>query len=104
MITHYLAFPDETTFLSIAEKIGATSFDENGQIILNAYTREWSIDVVGAIVKTILIENTDGEDPQIISTTIPGYHVNIVYLNGDSLPEEFAEYVVTPKTPCRNFS
>ena len=93
MITYFLQFPDESTFLSIAQSIGAIIETEDGPQ-LQAYTHSWSLDCIGTITKS----DSEGN----VIETIPGYHVNAIFLI--PFPEEFEPYVVNPSTPIRVFA
>ena len=93
MTTYYLRFPDRSTFLSLAQTIGAIIETEDGPE-LQAYNHSWSLDCIGIITKT------DSEGKLI--ETIPGYHVNAIFIK--SFPEEFEPYIVNPSTPSRVFA
>jgi len=106
----YFKWSSEKTWITAAKKAGfyktVTAEDEEGNIItsevLDAYTHEHSIDVVGVIYKGGKWE--EQEDGTIKEIEAPvkqdGFHVN--YLG--PLPTDWDKQSVSPKTPVRVFA
>ena len=93
-MTHFLRFPDESTWTAAATKAGFVADDT-----LAAYTHDRAIDVVGTITRG---GEYDPETGEVISApeVIDGWHVNYA---GD-LPDGWEEYVVRPEHPVRVFA
>jgi hypothetical protein len=90
-MTHFLRFPDESTWTAAATEAGFITDDT-----LAAYTHDRAIDVVGII----LIGGTyDPETGDVITppVVLDGWHVNY---QGD-LPDAWKQYVVNPEQPVR---
>ena len=90
-MTHFLRFPDESTWTAAATEAGFIVDDT-----LAAYTHDRAIDVVGTITR-------GGEyDPEtgvviVAPEVLDGWHVNFA----GELPDGWDEYVVSPEQPVR---
>ena len=102
----YFKWADEATWKTAAKKAGfyktVTDLDDEGKEttseVLDAYTHEHSIDVVGVIYKG---GKWDDEGKEIEAPVKqPGFHVN--YLG--PLPTGWDKKSVSPKTPVRVFA
>ena len=102
----YFKWTSEKTWKTAAKKAGfyktVTEEDEEGNIItsevLDAYTHEHSIDVVGVIYKGGTWDDEGNEIEAPVKQD--GFHVN--YLG--PLPEGWDKKAVYPKTPVRVFA
>ena len=98
----FFRFTDEAAWVAAAKAAGfyVTVTDEKGvdSEVLQAYTRDHAIDVIGTIPEG---GEWDEEGNQIVAATIlPGWHVN--YL-GD-LPDGWDTFEVKPGLPYRVFA
>ena len=93
-MTHFLRFPDESTWTAAASEAGFITDDT-----LAAYTHDHAIDVVGTITRG---GEYDPETGEVISApeVLDGWHVNYA---GD-LPDGWEQYVVRPEQPVRVFA
>ena len=93
-MTHFLRFPDESTWTAAASEAGFITDDT-----LAAYTHDRAIDVVGTITRG---GEYDPETGEVISApeVLDGWHVNYA---GD-LPDGWEQYVVRPEQPVRVFA
>ena len=99
----YFRFTDESAWVTAAKAAGfyTTITDEEGveSEVLQAYTAERAIDVIGTLYNDDGVYNKEGEEVSA-PTAMAGFHVN--YL-GD-LPEGWDAYEVTPEQPKRIFA
>ena len=98
----YFRFTDEAAWVTVAKAAGfyVTVTDEQGveSEVLQAYTSDHAIDVIGTITEG---GEWDEDGNEIVApTAIAGWHVN--YL-GD-LPEGWGNYEVSPESPHRIFA
>jgi len=92
-MTHFLRFPDESTWTAAATEAGFITDDT-----LVAYTHDRAIDVVGTITRG---GEYDAEGEVIVAPIVlDGWHVNFA----GALPEGWDEYVVEPEQPVRVFA
>lgn len=93
-MTHFLRFPDESTWTAAASEAGFITDDT-----LAAYTHDRAIDVVGTITRG---GEYDPETGDVISApeVIDGWHCNYV----GELPKGWEGYVVRPEQPVRVFA
>jgi len=97
MKTQFFTFPDESTFLAIAETAGLM---QEGCLVTASH--DYAIDVVGIIHKptgNMLDDGEGGLYPE--QAPIIGWHVNIAC---NDIHEAFADYEVFPVTPSRIFA
>jgi len=93
----YFKFPDEQTWLTEATNAGFFKTDHEGNEFLDAYTHEYSIDVVGVIFTS---GEYDNEGNEIVApVALDGYHINFI----GTPPEGWGQYEVSPSTPYRKF-
>ena len=94
-MTHYLRFPDESTFRSAAFVAGLC--DEEG--IYNQYTHDHAMDIVGVIYNNDAVVDPDGT---VVTPATPkaGWHVNYI----GPLPTSWDQYLVAPVAPYRVFA
>ena len=91
----FFRFPDEATGMAALEAAGLLTKD--GEFITASHGH--ALDVVGVITR-------GGEwDPEtgkvlVAPTVLDGWHVNFM----GELPEDWANYVVTPEQPVRVFA
>ena len=99
----FFRFTDEAAWLTAARAAGfmTTVTDEEGEEseVLQAYTADHAIDVIGVLYNDDGVYDEEGEETTP-PTAMTGWHVN--YL-GD-LPEGWASFEVTPETPKRVFA
>ena len=99
----FFRFTDEAAWLTAARAAGflTTVTDDEGveSEVLQAYTADHAIDVIGVLYND---DGVYGDDGEIITpaTVMPGWHVN--YLG--ALPEGWEAFEVTPGTPKRVFA
>jgi hypothetical protein len=99
----FFRFTDEVAWVTAAKAAGfyVTVTNDEGveSEVLQAYTRDHAIDVIGVLYNDDGVYNEEGE---VITppTVMPGWHIN--YL-GD-LPEGWESYEVSPESPCRIFA
>lgn len=98
MSTTYLRFPDETTGMTALDAAGFTTTDEDGNTVVLTASHTHAIDVVGAITIGGTYDPETGEvlTPPVL---LDGWHVNMI----GELPDDWQQYVVTPKHPARIF-
>ena len=102
----YFKWTSEATWITAAKKAGfyktVTDIDDEGKAttseVLDAYTHEHSIDVVGVIYKGGKWDDEGNEIEAPVKQ--PGFHVN--YLG--PLPTGWDKTAVYPKTPARVFA
>ena len=102
----YFKWTSEKTWKTAAKKAGfyktVTDIDDEGKEttseVLDAYTHEHSIDVVGVIYKGGKWDDEGNEIEAPVKQ--PGFHVN--YLG--PLPKGWDKKAVYPKTPVRVFA
>lgn len=96
-------FTDEAAWITAAKAAGfyVTVIDEEGveSDVLNAYTADRAIDVIGTLYNDDGVYNEEGEEVTA-PTPMDGWHVN--YL-GD-LPDGWETYEVHPEPPKRIFA
>ncbi len=91
--TIFLRFPDEATFIASLPE-GFACHGETGSPLPEGITH---ISIVGAIY---IGGQWDAEGVVIEAPTqLPGFHVNAL----GTLPDAWAQYVVTPSAPSRTF-
>jgi hypothetical protein len=90
-MTHFLRFPDESTWTAAATEAGFITDDT-----LVAYTHDRAIDVVGTITRGGEYDPETG-DVIVAPEVLDGWHVNFA----GELPEGWDEYVVEPANPVR---
>ena len=92
-MTYFLRFSDESAWTAAATEAGFLIDDT-----LTAYTHGHAIDVVGVITRG----GEYDEDGKVLvkPTVLPGFHVNFA----GTLPETWAEFVVSPADPYRVFA
>ena len=92
-MTDYFKFPDESTFIGLAEAEGLV--DAEGALVISSATH--AIDVVGTITQG----GTYDENGEVITTpeVLPGYHVNTQGISSES----WESYRVIVNTPVRIF-
>jgi len=99
----FFRFADEAAWLTAARAAGfiKTVTDEEGveSEVLQAYTADHAIDVIGALYNDDGVYSEDGETITP-ATVMTGWHVN--YLG--ALPEGWEEFEVTPVNPKRVFA
>ena len=96
----FFRFTDEATWVAAAKAAGFYVTDpETESELLQAYTAERAIDVIGTLYDDDGVYNEEGEEVSA-PTAMAGFHVN--YL-GD-LPEGWDVYEVTPEQPKRIFA
>ena len=98
----FFRFTDEAAWVTAAKAAGfyATVTDEEGveSEVLQAYTRDHAIDVVGIITEG---GEWDEEGNELVAPTVlDGYHVNYQ----GALPDGWEQYEVTPTQPSRKFA
>ena len=98
MNTYYLRFPDEATGMAALEAAGFTTTDEDGTTTVLTASHTHAIDVVGAISIGCTYNPETGEvlTPPVL---LDGWHINFI----GELPDDWEQYVVTPKHPARIF-
>ena len=97
----FFRFANEAEWLAAARAAGfmITVNDDDGVVseVLQAYTHDHAIDVLGIIIEG---SKWDKDGNQITSPTVlPGWHIN--YLG--ELPDGWESFEVTPNTPNRVF-
>ena len=99
----FFRFTDEVAWVTAAKAAGfyVTVTDDEGveSEVLQAYTRDHAIDVIGVLYNDDGVYNEEGE-VITLPTVIPGWHVN--YLG--TLPEGWEAFEVTPEQPKRIFA
>ena len=99
----FFRFTDEAAWITAAKAAGfyTTVTDEEGveSEVLQAYTADHAIDVIGTLYNDDGVYNDDGE-VVTPATAMAGFHVN--YLG--SLPDGWEQYEVTPVSPYRIFA
>ena len=99
----FFRFADEAAWVTAAKAAGfyVTVTDEEGveSEVLQAYTANHAIDVIGTLY------NNDGvydEEGEVVTapTAMTGFHVNFL----GTLPEGWDAYEVTPEQPKRVFA
>ena len=91
---NFLRFPDESAWTAAATEAGFLIDDT-----LAAYTHDRAIDVVGTITRGGEYDPETG-DVIVAPEVLDGWHVNFA----GTLPETWAEFVVTPADPYRVFA
>ena len=99
MTTTYLRFPSETTGLAALDAAGFTTTNEDGDTVVLTASHTHAIDCIGAIS---IGGEYDPETGEVITppTLLDGWHVNFI----GELPEDWADYVVTPEHSVRVFA
>lgn len=99
MTTTYLRFPDEATGLAALDAAGFITTTEDGDTVVLTASHTHALDVIGAIY---IGGEYDPETGEVIipPTVLDGWHVNFI----GELPEDWADYVVTPEQPVRVFA
>ena len=96
----YFRFTDEAAWVTAAKAAGFYVTDpETESEVLQAYTAERAIDVIGTLYNDDGAYDEEGEEVTA-PTPMDGWHVNYV---GD-LPEGWDAYEVTPEQPKRIFA
>ena len=99
----FFRFTDEAAWITAARAAGfmTTVTDEEGveSEVLQAYTADHAIDVIGTLHNDDAVYDDDGE---VITpaTVMAGFHVNYI---GD-LPDGWDAFEVTPEQPHRIFA
>jgi hypothetical protein len=93
-MTHFLRFPDKSTWTAAATDAGFLIDDT-----LTAYAHGHAIDVVGPIARGGECDPETG-DVIVAPTVLDGFHVNFA----GTLPEAWEEFVVSPAAPYRVFA
>ena len=98
----FFRFTDEAAWLAAARTAGfmltVTDDEGNDTEVLQAYTRDHAIDVVGIITEG---GEWDEEGNELVAPTVlDGYHVNYQ----GALPDGWEQYEVTPTQPSRKFA
>lgn len=130
MKDYYLKFPDEYTGLTALSDFSTGQLEEYDTItenlyeneddpeevtgtqevtrevpVLNKFTHEHAIDIVGVIYQPTGVMITDEEGFEYPETAaVDGYHVNIRSLSGEVnelIESKLSDYIVTPVTPNR---
>lgn len=81
-----------------------TGTDESGNPILNRFTNQYAIDVIGVVYEPTgnTVTGSDGDSwPEMAA--IPGWHVNVRILDSTPLPATFEAFEVFPANPTREF-
>ena len=98
----FFRFTDEASWLTAARDAGflVTVTDEENvdSEVLQAYTRDHAIDVIGTITEGGEWDE-DGNET-VPPTILPGWHVNFL----GALPEGWDAFKVTPEQPKRVFA
>lgn len=99
-MTHYLRFPDESTFRSAAFVAGLYNEPESdspGGYI--QYTHDHAMDIVGVIYNNDAVFDPDGT---VVTPATPmaGWHVNYIGV----LPTGWDAFLVSPVAPYRVFA
>jgi hypothetical protein len=120
MITYYLRFPDQATWLDKAAEAGIRTnkpeliedekIDEDtGEIIpavyedhwsWHYYTLDWAVDDIGIIYNDDGVYDNDTGEVVTPPTPMDGWHVNYV----GALPDGWDQYLVSPQQPYRVFA
>ena len=96
----YFRFTDEAAWVTVAKAAGFYVTDpETETEVLQAYTADRAIDVIGTLYNDDGVYDEEGEEVTA-PTPMDGWHVN--YL-GD-LPEGWETYEVHPEPPKRIFA
>ena len=96
----FFRFTDEAAWVAAAKAAGFYVTDpETESEVLQAYTAERAIDVIGTLYNDDGVYDEEGDEVSA-PTAMAGFHVN--YL-GD-LPEGWDVYEVTPEQPKRIFA
>ena len=96
----FFRFTDEAAWVAAAKAAGFYVTDpETESEVLQAYTAERAIDVIGTLYNDDGVYDEEGDEVSA-PTAMAGFHVN--YL-GD-LPEGWDAYEVTPEEPKRVFA
>ena len=96
----FFRFTDEAAWVAAAKAAGFYVTDpETESEVLQAYTAERAIDVIGTLYNDDGVYDEEGDEVSA-PTAMAGFHVN--YL-GD-LPEGWGVYEVTPEQPKRVFA
>ena len=96
----FFRFTDEAAWVAAAKAAGFYVTDpETESEVLQAYTAERAIDVIGTLYNDDGVYDEEGDEVSA-PTAMTGFHVN--YL-GD-LPEGWDVYEVTPEQPKRIFA
>lgn len=97
----FFRFADEASWLTAARTAGfmltVTDDEGNDTEVLQAYTRDHAIDVIGTITEGGEYDE-DGNET-VAPTTLPGWHVNYQ----GALPDGWEQYEVAPLQPRRVF-
>ena len=98
----FFRFTDEAAWVTAAKAAGfyVTVTDDEGvdSEVLQAYTRNHAIDVIGTIAEG---GEWDEDGNEIVPPTIlPGWHVNYQ----GALPDGWDAFAVKPGLPCRVFA
>ena len=100
----FFRFADEAAWITAAKAAGfyVTVADEEGveSEVLQAYTAERAIDVVGTLYNDDGVYDEEGNETTP-PTPMAGWHVN--YL-GDDMPDGWNAHEVTPEQPKRIFA
>lgn len=99
-ITNYLRFTDQTTWETKATEVGIRVQYED-EWVIQYYTHEHSIDVVGIIYNNDGVYNEETGEVVTLPSAMEGWHVNY---KTDALPDALTEYIVTPSSPHRKFA
>ena len=105
-VSHYLRFQSKEQFVEIAKMVDHIRVSPiTGDEVIDVPGKGF-IDVVGRIIDVSTekhhIHPVTGDEEIIEGSAeyFPGYHINIVYKEGQSLPKEFDPFVIDPpKTP-----
>lgn len=99
----FFRFTDEAAWVTAAKAAGfyVTVTDDEGveSEVLQAYTFDHAIDVIGVLYNDDGVYNEEGE---VITppTPLDGWHVNGL----GNLPQGWSEYEITPEQPKRIFA
>tara|TARA_A100001201_G_C3998971_1_gene173973 strand:- start:92 stop:397 length:306 start_codon:yes stop_codon:yes gene_type:complete len=96
----FFRFTDEAAWVAAAKAAGFYVTDpETESEVLQAYTAERAIDVIGTLYNDDGVYDEEGDEVSA-PTAMAGFHVN--YLG--ELPEGWSAYEVTPEEPKRVFA
>ena len=96
----FFRFTDEAAWVTAAKAAGFYVTDpETESEVLQAYTADHAIDVIGTLYNDDGVYNEEGEEVSA-PTAMAGFHVNYM----GELPEGWGAYEVMPEQPKRVFA